>query len=103
MTDKELLRGLLIYLNRVMADVDAGEPFDKEKLPDYKGHEQEFLIDMVVEQLQGMMDAYGHMKSILMRMSKDGKPLQIRVNMCWANVKEDLEAYEKAYLENKEE
>lgn len=101
MTDKEILRGLLIYLNRVMSDVDAGEPFDKEKLPDYSGHEQEFLLDMVIEQLQGMMDAYGHMKSVLMRMSKGGKPLQIRANMCCANIEEDLEAYEKE-MEGKE-
>lgn len=95
MTDKELLQGLLIYFNRVMSDVDAGEPFDKEKLPDYSGHEQEFLLDMVVEQMQGMMDAYVHMRSVLMQISKNGKPLQIRDNMCWANIEEDLEVYEK--------
>lgn len=95
MTDKEILRDLLIYLNRVMADVDAGEPFGKEELPDYSGREQEFLIDMVVKQLQGMMDAYVHMRSVLMQISKNGKPLQIRDNMCWANIEEDLEVYEK--------
>ena len=102
MTDRELLRDLLIYFNRVMADVDAGESFDKEKLPDYIGHEQGFLIDMVVEQLQGMLDAYGHMKSVLMQMSKDGKPLQIRDNMCCTNIKESLEKYEKYMSTNKQ-
>ena len=102
MTDKELLRDLLIYFNRVMADVDTGESFDKEKLPDYIGHEQGFLIDMVVEQLQGMLDAYGHMKSVLMQMSKDGKPLQIMDNMCCTNIKESLEEFEKYMSTNKQ-
>lgn len=102
MTDKELLRDLLIYFNRVMSDADAGEPFDKERLPYYSGREQEFLIDMVVEQLQGMMDAYVHMKSVLMQISKDGKPLRIRNNMCWANIEDDLNAYEKTFSKNSE-
>lgn len=97
MTDKELLQGLLTYFNNVMVDVEAGESFDKEVLPDYRGHDQEFRIDMIVDLFNGMMDAYAHMKSVLMQISKDGKPLQIRGNMSWINIMDDLDAYEKAY------
>lgn len=102
MTDKELLQGLLTYFNNVMVDVEAGESFDKEVLPDYRGHDQEFRIDMIVDLFNGMMDAYAHMKSVLMQISKDGKPLRIRNNMCWANIKDDLDAYEKSSDKNNE-
>ena len=95
MTDKELLQGLLTYFDNVMVDVEAGDSFDKERLPDYSGHEQEFRIDMIVELFNGMMETYARMKSFLMQISKDGKPLQIRNNMCWANIKGDLDAFIK--------
>lgn len=102
MTDKELLQDMLAYFNNVMVDVEAGESFDKEVLPDYKGHEQEFRIDMIVELFNGMMETYAHMKSVLMQISKEGKPLRIRNNMCWANIEDDLDAYEKSYDKNNE-
>ena len=102
MTDKELLQGLLTYFNNVMVDVEAGESFDKEVLPDYSGYDQEFRIDMIVELFNGMMEAYAHMKSVLMQISKDGKPLRTRNNMCWANIEDDLDAYEKSFDKNDE-
>lgn len=98
--DKELLRGLLTYFDSVMVDVEAGDSFDKERLPDYSGNEQEFRIDMVVELFNGIMETYARMKSVLMQISKDGKPLLTRGNMSWINIMEDLDAYEKSCDKN---
>lgn len=102
MTDKELLQGLLTYFDSVMVDVEAGDTFDKEQLPDYSGHDEEFRIDMIVDLFNGMMETYARMKSLLMKISKDGKPLHLGNNMSWINIISDLEAYEIAYDKNGE-
>lgn len=99
-SDKELLQGLLTYFDNVMVDVEAGDSFDKERLPDYSGHEQEFRIDMIVELFNGMMETYARMRATLMKISKDGKPLHIGDNMSWINIIGDLEAYDKTYENN---
>ena len=102
MTDKELFQGLLTYFYNVMVDVEAGDSFGKERLPAYSDNEQEFRIDMIVEIFNGMMETYARMKSVLMQISKDGKPLQKRGNMSWINIMDDLDAYEKSCDKNDE-
>lgn len=93
MTDKELLQGLLTYFDSVMVDVEAGESFDKEELPDYKGHDQEFRIDMIVERFQDFMRSYLYTKDCLESIIVDLKSLPVMGKS--PQVKDFLEKLEK--------
>lgn len=57
---------------------------------------------MIVDLFNGMMETYARMKSLLTKISKDGKPLHLGNNMSWINIISDLEAYEIAYDKNGE-
>ena len=55
-SDRELLKELLEYFDGVMDDVVEGKPFEKRGIPDYRGHELEFKIDLVIDYLHDMMN-----------------------------------------------
>lgn len=101
-SDKELLEELVEYFDNVMVDVEEGKPFEKMDVPDYRGHELEFRIDIVIELFQDMMSTYSAMRNFLMRTDDKGEnPFLIGDNMCCTNIKKALEEYEKEYKKTK--
>lgn len=54
--DKELLKELVEYFDGVMDDVTEGKPFEKRDIPDYRGHELELKIDLVIDYFHDMMN-----------------------------------------------
>ena len=94
--DKELLKELVEYFDNVMVDVEEGKPFDKvEDVPDYRGHELEFKIDMVLELFQNLMRSYLYTKDCLESIIMDLRSLPIMNNRCCPNVNDFLTEYEK--------
>ncbi len=88
--DKQLLKELVEYLDDVMVDVEEGKPFEKVEVPDYRGHELEFRIDMLIEQFQDMMNNLLYYKEFF-HTYQNGTDEGI----CWPNIKELLEKLEK--------
>ena len=90
-SDRELLKELLEYFEGVMAGVEDGKPFEKRDIPDCSDHELEFWIDMVIREFDNMMCTYSAMRNLIIRINgtRDG--------VCWPNVNELLEKYEKEH------
>ena len=98
--DKELLKDLVEYFDDVMVDVEEWKPFDKVEVPDYRGHELEFRIDMLIERFQEMMRSYLYTKDCVMRIIMDLKSLPVMGNS--PQVKYFLEKFEKDMSTNKQ-
>lgn len=94
-SDKELLKELVEYFDNVMVDTEECKPFEDREVPDYRGHELEFKIDMVIEQFLNMMRYYLYTKDRVMSIIMDLKPLPVMSNTCCANINELLEKLEK--------
>ena len=95
--DKELLKELLEYFDGVMDDVVEGKPFEKREIPDYRGHELEFKIDLVIDYLHDMMNTlldYENFFQTYPKGTDDG--------VCYPNIKESLKEYEKYMSTNKQ-
>lgn len=91
-SDKELLKELVEYFDGVMDDVVEGKPFEKRDVPDYRGHELEFKIDLVIDFLHDMMNTlldYEEFFHTYPKGTDDG--------ICLPNIKESLEMYEKEH------
>lgn len=89
-SDKELLKELLEYFDGVMDDVVEGKPFEKREIPDYRGHELEFKIDLVIDYLHDMMNElldYENFFQTYPKGTDDG--------VCYPNIKVSLEKCEK--------
>lgn len=97
--DKELLEELVEYFDNVMVDTEEGKPFEDREVPDYRGHELEFKIDMMIEQFLNMMKYYLYTKDRVMSIIMDLKPLPAMSNTCCANINELLEKLEKRISE----
>ena len=94
-SDKELLKELLEYFDGVMDDVVEGKPFEKRDIPDYRGHELEFKIDLVIDYLHDMMNTLLDYEVFFQTYPKgtdDG--------ICWPNVNELLKKLEKRISDN---
>lgn len=91
-SDKELLKELVEYSDNVMVDTEEGKPFEDREVPDYRGHELEFKIDMVIDFLHDMMCTYPAMRNFIFRPNDKQNTGD---NMCCANINEFLEKYEK--------
>lgn len=87
-SDKELLKELVEYFDNVMDDVVEGKPFEKREIPDYRGHELEFKIDMLIHD---MMCTYSAMRNFIFRTNGIGDGVR------WPQVNELLEKFEKEY------
>ena len=98
--DKELLKELVEYFDEVMVDVEEGKPFDKVDVPDYRGHELEFRIDMMTERFQDMMRSYLYTKDCLERIIVDLKSLPVMGKS--PQIKNFLEKFEKNMSTNKQ-
>ena len=99
-SDKELLKELVEYFDNVMEDVEEGKPFEKREIPDYRGHELEFRMDMLIERFQDMMRSYLYTKDCLERIIVDLKSLPIMGKSPQA--KDFLEKLEKYISTNKQ-
>ena len=93
--DKELLKELVEYFDNVMVDVEEGKPFEDRDVPDYRGHELEFRIDMLIEQFQDMMNNLLYYKEFF-HTYQNGTDEGI----CWPNIEELLEKLEKRMSDN---
>ena len=89
--DKELLKELVEYFDGVMDDVVEGKPFEKRDVPDYRGHELDYRIGMLIVRLHDIMCTYSAMRNFIFR--TNGTYDGVR----WPNVNELLEKYEKEY------
>ncbi len=90
--DKDLLKELVEYFDNVMVDVAEGKPFEDDRdVPDYRGHELEFKIDMVIDLLHDMMCTYSKMRNFIIRTNGTGE------GICYPNINEFLEEHEKEY------
>ena len=98
--DKELLKDLVEYFDDVMVDVEEWKPFDKVEVPDYRGHELEFRIDMLIELFQNLMKSYLYTKDCLERIIMDLRSLPVMNNRCWPNINDFLKEYEKRISAN---
>ena len=90
--DKELLKELVEYFDGVMDDVTEGKPFEERDVPDYRGHELEFKIDLVIDLLHDMMNTlldYEEFFHTYPKGTDDG--------VCYPNIKDSLEKYDKEY------
>lgn len=96
-SDKELLKELVEYFDNVMVDTEEGKPFEDREVPDYRGHELEFKIDMVIDFLHDMMCTYSAMRNFIFRPNDKQKEGD---NMCCTNINEFLEEYEKRMNDN---
>ena len=96
-SDKELLKELVEYFDNVMVDTEEGKPFEDREVPDYRGHELEFKIDMLIEQFLNIMRYYLYTKDRVMSIIMDFKHLPVMSNTCCANINDFLEEYEKEY------
>lgn len=90
-SDKELLKELVEYFDDVMVDVEEGNPFEDRDVPDYRGHELEFKIDMLINFLHDMMCTYSAMRNFIFRTNGTGDGVR------WPQVNELLEKFEKEY------
>lgn len=89
-SDKELLKELVEYFDDVMVDVAEGKPFEDDRdVPDYRGHELEFKIDMVIDLLHDMMCTYSTMRNFIIRTNGTGD------GIFWPNVNDFLKKCEK--------
>lgn len=102
--DKELLKELVEYFRNVMVYVEEGKPFDKVEIPDYRGHELEFRIDMLIELFQNMMRSYLYTnlytKDCIMHIILDLKSLPVMGKS--PQVKDFLEKFERDMSANKQ-
>lgn len=93
-SDKLILKELVEYFDDVMEDVANGNSFEERNVPDYRGHELEFRIDMVIDLLHEMMCTYSTMRDFIFRTNGTGN------DVCWPNVNDFLEKYEKRMSDN---
>lgn len=94
-SDRELLKELVEYFDDVMEDVAEGKPFEDREVPDYRGHELEFKIDMVIEYFHDMMNTlldYEEFFQTYPKGTDDG--------ICWPTVNDFLKKCEKRMSAN---